>query len=122
VNCFYHRTVPAVGTCKSCGKGLCPDCAVDLGKGLACAGHCEAEVRAVIQMTEYSIAMTDSRKANMRGYQLGSGYLYVAIGIIFIGVSAVVHDAVTLIFLLPMGVIFLAYGAYVVRQMLRLPK
>ncbi len=47
MNCFYHQTVPAVGTCKSCGKGLCPACAVDFGTGLACRGHCEEQAKAI---------------------------------------------------------------------------
>jgi hypothetical protein len=55
VNCFYHPTTIAVGTCKSCNKGLCPACAVDLGKGLACKGHCEEDVKAVIQLIDRNI-------------------------------------------------------------------
>lgn len=49
MNCFYHPTAVAVGTCKSCNKGLCRECAVDLGKGLACKGRCEEDVKAVMQ-------------------------------------------------------------------------
>ncbi len=41
MNCFNHRDVPAVGLCKSCLKGLCPDCAVEIVNGLACKGACE---------------------------------------------------------------------------------
>jgi len=55
MNCFYHPTVVAVGICKSCGKGLCQECAVDLGKGLACKGHCEEDVKAVMQLIDRSI-------------------------------------------------------------------
>jgi hypothetical protein len=28
MRCFYHHDKEAVGSCKSCGKGLCPECAV----------------------------------------------------------------------------------------------
>jgi hypothetical protein len=45
MKCFYHHDQDAVGECKSCGKGLCPACAVDLGKGLACRQRCEDNVR-----------------------------------------------------------------------------
>lgn len=38
MHCFVHQDRDAVGLCKACAKGLCPDCAVDLGHGLACKG------------------------------------------------------------------------------------
>ena len=41
MNCFNHPGVPAVGICKSCQKGLCMECAVDLGHGIACKNHRE---------------------------------------------------------------------------------
>jgi hypothetical protein len=41
--CFIHQDREAVGACKACAKGLCPECAIDLGHGLACKGvHEEA--------------------------------------------------------------------------------
>jgi len=55
MKCFYHQEKEAVGTCKSCCKGLCQDCAVDLTKGLDCRGHCEHYVRAVIALVERNI-------------------------------------------------------------------
>lgn len=47
MSCFYHHERDSVGGCKSCGKNLCPECAVDLGRGLACRGRCEEDVRAL---------------------------------------------------------------------------
>ena len=55
MRCFYHQDREAIGSCKSCGKGLCPECAVDLGKGLACRGRCEADAQAVIQLIEQNV-------------------------------------------------------------------
>jgi hypothetical protein len=52
VRCFHHRDRDAVATCKNCGRGLCADCAVDVGNGLACAGACEAEVRSLNRMIQ----------------------------------------------------------------------
>src|SRR5215472_6917885 len=46
MKCFTHQTVDAVGACKSCGKGLCPSCAVDLHFALSCRGDCESELSA----------------------------------------------------------------------------
>lgn len=36
MNCFYHPNASAVGICKACSKGLCPECAADLEFGIAC--------------------------------------------------------------------------------------
>jgi hypothetical protein len=47
MRCFYHRDVEAVGTCKSCGRGLCPACVAEVENGLACRSRCEGEVRAI---------------------------------------------------------------------------
>lgn len=52
MRCFHHREREAVGACKNCGRGLCPDCAVDVGNGLACPGACEAEVRSLNRVIE----------------------------------------------------------------------
>ncbi len=58
MRCYYHKDKEAVGTCKSCGKGLCRDCAVDLGKGLACRGRCEPDAQAVIQLVDRNIQLS----------------------------------------------------------------
>ena len=57
MRCFYHQEKEAVGTCRSCGKGLCPECAADLTKGLACRGRCEDDVRAVIELVDRNIKL-----------------------------------------------------------------
>ncbi|MDR0477631.1 MAG: hypothetical protein LBH14_06820 [Desulfobulbaceae bacterium] len=44
MRCFNHQDKNAVGTCKHCGKGLCPDCLTDLGHGLACRNSHEQAV------------------------------------------------------------------------------
>jgi hypothetical protein len=55
MKCFYHNDKDAVGICKSCEKGLCIDCAVDLGKGLACKNHCEEDVKRLIDISVENI-------------------------------------------------------------------
>jgi len=55
MECFEHAGLPAVGTCRSCFKGVCRSCAVDLGRGLACAGRCEEPARALIASLEQSL-------------------------------------------------------------------
>src|SRR5258707_12131494 len=58
MSCLYHHGKDPVGGCKSCGKALCSECAVDLGKGLACRGHCEDDVRALITLIDRNIKLS----------------------------------------------------------------
>jgi hypothetical protein len=44
MRCFNHVDREAIGFCKACCKGLCPECAVDLGFGLSCRGEHEKRV------------------------------------------------------------------------------
>ena len=69
MKCFYDGTQDAVGVCKSCGKGISSDYAVDLGKGLACKGHCEEDVRALIALIDSNLSM----RATSQTLILGSG-------------------------------------------------
>jgi hypothetical protein len=67
MRCFYHHDQEAIGVCKSCGKGLCAECAVDLGKGLACRGHCEADAEAVIQLIGQNVRHMDVVERALQG-------------------------------------------------------
>ena len=60
VRCFYHQNREAIGSCKSCGKGLCPECAVDYTKGLACRRACEADVQALIRLIDQNVRQMDT--------------------------------------------------------------
>lgn len=59
MKCFYHNDKDAVGTCKSCNKGLCADCAADPGTGLACKGSCEDKVKAINELMENNMKAYD---------------------------------------------------------------
>jgi hypothetical protein len=54
MHCYTHQAVSAVGLCKTCFKALCPECAVDVGNGLACRGECEQKVKELNQMWDRS--------------------------------------------------------------------
>ena len=47
MNCYRHQENSAIGICKSCMKGLCPTCAVEVGNSLACKNSCEENVRKI---------------------------------------------------------------------------
>src|SRR4051794_41083631 len=113
MRCFYHQDKDAVGSCKSCGKGLCAECAVDLGKGLACRGRCEETARAIIELvdrniqlstapakaqlvapavvqrtgqpTDYIAAQLTSHIRETRHFRWGAGAFCLVVGVILLG-------------------------------------
>ena len=59
MKCFYHAQADAVGTCKNCYKGVCRECAADLGDGLACKGRCEPAVEACNTMIRRNVRSSE---------------------------------------------------------------
>src|ERR1043166_3474197 len=87
MRCFYHQDKDAVGSCKSCGKGLCSECAVDLGRGLACRGRCESDVQAVISLIDRNIQLqpTTTRLIQAGGSARVAGSLFFLVtGAVFL--------------------------------------
>ena len=80
MKCYYHNESDAVGTCKSCGKGLCPDCAADVGNGIACKNHCEEEVLAVNDLIERNKAAYKK----VRGIYSRNAVPYALLGGLFV--------------------------------------
>jgi hypothetical protein len=44
MRCYYHRDTEAIAICRSCCRGLCDGCAVEIDKVSACRGRCETDV------------------------------------------------------------------------------
>jgi len=79
MDCFNHPDRSAVGICRSCGRGLCHDCAVDSPAGLACKG-CEARVRLMNQIID-----NNARVLSVARYQTRIGAsLMVLMGIVML--------------------------------------
>ena len=113
MHCFYHQDREAVGTCKSCGKGLCPECAVDLTRGLACRGRCEADVRALIQLIEHHIQIQPAASHLLQAgssARLAGALIFLVTGAVFFlygwKTEREVHFVTTL------GICFLIYGLF----------
>jgi hypothetical protein len=55
MNCFNHQDKPAVAECRFCGKNVCGECAVELGRGrgVACSIVCERMARALFRKAEW---------------------------------------------------------------------
>jgi hypothetical protein len=124
MRCFYHQDREAVGACKSCGKGLCPECAVDLGKGLACRGRCEADVQAVIKLVDQNVRQMGEVQSIMnrnrsvlkqaRSTRFATGVLYSVVGVIFTGLGA--SDMERFTFAFALGVALLVYGVFLLAR------
>lgn len=71
MNCFRHSDVPAVGLCKACSKGVCPDCAAEASGGLACRGSCEVRVSETEEMTQRAKAIYGIGGAGPSGVNTG---------------------------------------------------
>jgi hypothetical protein len=122
MRCFYHEDREAVGSCKSCGKGLCRECAVDLTKGLACRGHCEADAQAIIQLIDRNIQLssTSSRVVQTsRGIRSGAGIFHIIMGVLFV-VWGLTTDYLR--FIIVLGVGFIGYGVYLLYMARKLGK
>ena len=66
MKCYYHQQKDAVGICASCGKGLCVNCAADLGHGLACKDRCEEALESRRQLVRRAkAAYRSADKARM---------------------------------------------------------
>ena len=123
MSCFYHHDRGSVGGCKSCGKSLCPECAVDLGKGLACRGHCEEDVRSIITLIDRNIKLSpqtarileSSRKirSGTAAFNLVTGAVFIAWGLTDVG---------RLSFIIALGVCFLGFGIIGLFQARKLAK
>ena len=109
MKCFLHLSVEAVGICKHCAKGMCPDCVSDTGQGIACSELCQEQVLLLASLMRSS---TTATKIN-RG---GAAYLMPAF-LFFMGAVFVGHALLTgrsgqsLAFALVLGGGFIAFGA-----------
>lgn len=113
MRCFYHQDKDAVGTCKSCGKGLCAECAADLGKGLACRGRCDADVRAVISLIERNIQLQPATTRLIQAggsARLAGSFFFLITGAVFLIFGLTTEREMT--FITVLGVCFLGYGVF----------
>lgn len=55
MECFSHPNESAVGLCKSCGKGVCRMCTIEVERGLACSEACKSYAQALSRLQVTSI-------------------------------------------------------------------
>ena len=130
MNCNMHPDREAVGTCTSCGKFICSDCAVEVQGKLVCR-ECLSAGRASVAplssvprpLKDRSIALVLEILPGLFGF-LGFGWMYsgnVTVGILFLigffgwSVVAAIIDIFTagigLLCTVPLGLLAIAFSA-----------
>jgi hypothetical protein len=100
MKCFYHNDGDAVGICRACGKGVCPGCAREVPKALACSGRCEDELRGLSDLKK------DAEKA--KSSHIGFAIFLTCLGALFV-VWGVLSEELS-IFTVAIGSLFLGFG------------
>lgn len=107
MNCFNHNETAAVGICKHCNKGICPDCLKDTGDGIACKGHCFDEVKMINDLINHNKKVAKGTTSNW----MTSGLLYLFLGLIFLLTTVLYHRKIDP-FLSAIGTLSIIYGIY----------
>jgi hypothetical protein len=78
-------------------------------KGLACKGHCEADVEELVRLIKRNVSMSPLISRNIKSVRsarlLSSGFL-ILIGVVFFACNKKMHVP----YFTAMGSVFLAYG------------
>jgi hypothetical protein len=78
VKCYDHPEVEAVGVCAHCGRGLCAESAVEIGKRTACKGRCEGEVAAM------NAAFTRQQRQGSQANLRSTAFMFLVFSLIFL--------------------------------------
>jgi hypothetical protein len=108
VKCFNHPQNEAVGSCKHCFRGVCPQCARDSGVGLACSETCEGEIKSVHALVERNKNLTAfAPKTHSR-----SAFMLTMMSVVFIGFGIFSKIPFMSAFLIVFGVVVLCGAAF----------
>lgn len=121
MECFYHEGRQAVGSCRSCLKGLCRECAVEYDKGLACRLRCEEDVQDLIATIDQSVRYRALSTAYVRAtpkVMMGIAMVSLFVGLFVSGwgLSLPQYDEIALL-----GIPFFALAAIAIRVSRRFP-
>ena len=108
MKCFYHRDVDAVGLCKNCARGLCPECAAEVVDGLACRGKCEQAVLVLAQLIHRNAQLAP--RASGQYTWLGWFLVLLGVGIGYVGFFSFKGGPLNLLTFL--AIIFVPFGGY----------
>ena len=88
MKCFNHENLDALGQCKHCYKGLCKACATDTGCGIACKDEHEKEVELLNSLIDNNLkAYASTPKSILMSnlFLLLMGVLFIAYHLFFSG-------------------------------------
>ena len=115
MKCYNHSDIDAVAICKNCQKGLCKDCAVEVGNGIACKDKCEQDVQSINEMIKRSMKSQKKIQLNAsRGYYINALFAFLAGGsFIGFGIKMMMsHEMPRLqMFTISLGVVFVIVSA-----------
>lgn len=108
MRCFNHPEREAIGLCKQCSKGLCPDCATDLVHGLACRGIHEEDVERIHTLVSRNVRIqsTVMKPRNL----LLAPLFFMFLGITLIGGG--IYANRTFLMIMGIGMMVFAYMVY----------
>jgi hypothetical protein len=113
MRCFNHADREAVGSCKYCSKGLCPDCCADLAVGLACSGKHER----LIEQLDAMVARAGQVQSTAARAKLIAPAFYLLMGLVFGGYG--IFYGRSGLFLIVLGSGFTLFGAALLVMNLR---
>ena len=106
MRCYNHADHEASGICRACGKGLCNECAVDLGYGLSCRGEHEQRIAASEALVARATRVQDS--AAWAKYLAPTFFGFCGMVMAYYGLTLPEMNG----FLLLLGLAFLVFGAF----------
>ncbi len=115
--CYAHEGIQAVGICKTCGKGVCKGCALDIEFAVCCSGPCEIEARQLNEMNQrgkklYGIGTSDNCSSSQATIYFVLGLAFAVSGVIFFPKMLVLTY-----FLGGMGVLMILLGFFIRQRM-----
>ena len=114
MNCYYHQSHPAVGICKNCQKGICDECAVDIGNGLACKNQCETQVMIINDFFKKSKTQLDTSFYATRNWLVILGIVLILLAI----AGFIIYPDLILsnLMLIIIGVSFFGYAIFTAKK------
>jgi len=86
MKCYNHPEVDAVAVCKSCSRGLCRECAVEVGTSIGCKNRCEADVAALDEIIRRG--RTGYQKTSSTYFRSGLVIILLGAVFLFMGVAS----------------------------------
>lgn len=113
MHCHTHRSETATGICKSCGRGVCPNCARESALSITCSQECEDNAAALQTMNERAMQIYGIGPDKPKGLPTNT-VMPAVMGLGFLGWGA--YDYFVLrtdmwIFMSLMGLLFL-FGSW----------